>query len=339
MATDTSKHLTALRIQNFKRFRDFELDNIGQFNLIVGKNNTGKTSLLEALLVDENLEEWSRTLLIALVRRKYKHHVVFEEHVFKEALDALVGLDKGGVRMIVKYLNKKFVFGVVDNYKPYSDYPYILYKEISNVQGDEYEIKFGLMGNVKYVERFSPFIPYGLGYGDELVAFLEQTIEPSLSKRTRFIAAMQLFLPNILDVRISKDIINIINSNEDQPTPLYSYGEGTNKLFRILCALAMAEGKKIMIDEIDAGIHHTKFKEFWTVVMQAATEYNVQIFATTHNEECVEYFVEALSDLEAQQEKARVIELYTTKEEQIKAMVYDYEAMATAEETGHEMRG
>ena len=46
-------HLTYFKIENFKRFDSFEMENIGQYNLVVGDNNVGKTSVLEGLLFDE----------------------------------------------------------------------------------------------------------------------------------------------------------------------------------------------------------------------------------------------------------------------------------------------
>ena len=48
--SDTSRHLTYFKVENFKRFESFEMKDLGQFNLIVGDNNVGKTSVLEALL-------------------------------------------------------------------------------------------------------------------------------------------------------------------------------------------------------------------------------------------------------------------------------------------------
>ncbi len=45
----SKEHLTYFKVENFKRFDSLELTDIGQFNLIVGDNNVGKTSLLEAL--------------------------------------------------------------------------------------------------------------------------------------------------------------------------------------------------------------------------------------------------------------------------------------------------
>src|SRR3989442_14163526 len=41
--------LNSLEIRNFRAFRDLKIDHLGRGNLLVGKNNVGKTSLLEAI--------------------------------------------------------------------------------------------------------------------------------------------------------------------------------------------------------------------------------------------------------------------------------------------------
>src|SRR5437763_16554215 len=41
--------LNSLEIRNFRGFRHLQIERLGRVNLIVGKNNVGKTSLLEAL--------------------------------------------------------------------------------------------------------------------------------------------------------------------------------------------------------------------------------------------------------------------------------------------------
>src|SRR5207248_10243537 len=41
--------LNSLEIKNFRGFRHLQIERLGRVNLIVGKNNVGKTSLLEAL--------------------------------------------------------------------------------------------------------------------------------------------------------------------------------------------------------------------------------------------------------------------------------------------------
>ena len=41
--------LNSLHIKGFRSFEDFRVEGFGQVNLIIGKNNAGKTSLLEAI--------------------------------------------------------------------------------------------------------------------------------------------------------------------------------------------------------------------------------------------------------------------------------------------------
>ena len=48
---DIMTMLTSLEIKNFRTFAHLRIERLGQVNLILGKNNVGKTTLLEALQV------------------------------------------------------------------------------------------------------------------------------------------------------------------------------------------------------------------------------------------------------------------------------------------------
>ncbi|MCA2506726.1 MAG: AAA family ATPase [Microcystis sp. M54BS1] len=57
--------LQSLKIEGFRGFQNFEMTNLGQINLLVGKNNSGKTSILEAiqfLYVQNNLDIFLETI-------------------------------------------------------------------------------------------------------------------------------------------------------------------------------------------------------------------------------------------------------------------------------------
>ena len=41
--------LKSVKIENFRGFKSFELQQLGRINLLVGENNSGKTSILEAV--------------------------------------------------------------------------------------------------------------------------------------------------------------------------------------------------------------------------------------------------------------------------------------------------
>ena len=43
--------LTSLQLKNFRGFRDLKVEPLKRINLITGQNNTGKTSVLEALRI------------------------------------------------------------------------------------------------------------------------------------------------------------------------------------------------------------------------------------------------------------------------------------------------
>ena len=46
--------LDSLHIQNYRLFKDLKIEKLGQVNLISGKNNSGKTALLEVLRIWES---------------------------------------------------------------------------------------------------------------------------------------------------------------------------------------------------------------------------------------------------------------------------------------------
>src|SRR5215218_3841482 len=79
-----SKHLRQFKINNFKCFQSFQMDDIGQFNLIVGDNNIGKTSVLEALLFDENIDEHIKHLNQLLTTRLGSMHTPDGEIDYKK---------------------------------------------------------------------------------------------------------------------------------------------------------------------------------------------------------------------------------------------------------------
>ncbi len=62
-----SKHLTYFKVEGFKLFKSVELHNIAHINIIIGDNNTGKISLLEALLFNKNISQFNISLAKVLI--------------------------------------------------------------------------------------------------------------------------------------------------------------------------------------------------------------------------------------------------------------------------------
>jgi len=54
----------------------------------------------------------------------------------------------------------------------------------------------------------------------------------------------------------------------------------------------------LLIDEIENGIHHTVQVELWRRLFQLARQHNLQVVATTHSEDCLRGFAQALAEQE-----------------------------------------
>ena len=69
--------------------------------------------------------------------------------------------------------------------------------------------------------------------------------------------------------------------------PIDSYGDGMRRLLAMRLSFIGAADGFLLIDEIDAGLHWTIMEEMWQFVVEVARKLNVQIFATTHSYDCI----------------------------------------------------
>jgi AAA15 family ATPase/GTPase len=78
--------------------------------------------------------------------------------------------------------------------------------------------------------------------------------------------------------------------------PIESVGEGVLRILKILIYMPFCKNGVILIDEIENGLHWSSMVTLWKAVFAAAEQYNVQIFATTHSQECIRAAVIANED-------------------------------------------
>ena len=361
-------HLTYFKIQNFKRFDSFEMENIGQFNLIVGDNNVGKTSVLEGLLFssdgDSSLADLFQTLI-------YRRLIIGDENkVFANLTDDNLW------KLIFKNLNQSLkINSEYISEKEEINWELILHKDLNeadwqaiNRKGykkDEPSIfkkglrvssgskmdrnfyPFSRTTNEEIVMNFGylPFVPTNLGYGLDLLDFYYKKINADKDLRREFEANLRTFIPKLEETRTQKmlndlDFICVILEDENGIYPLTRFGDGVIKLTRVLLEILMAKGNRLMIDEIETGIHFSRLKDFWKTVILLCKKYDVQLFATTHSLECQRYFVEAFSELEEEdREKARNISMIETPQGDVKSITYNFEQFELALKVGANTRG
>lgn len=385
------EHLTYLKVENFKRFDSLELSDIGQFNLVVGDNNVGKTSVLEALLFDTDrrkcLSYLHKTLFLKDLNIRPKMiygpkgevvEVRYPEEVF--------------LRYLVKDLQRILVFEFVDsenvrkkisvstsNYLPEfdSDYSedtfigkspdnrYVLFSESwpparpsvnYNSETKEAEVYYDSGSHTEIAGLYEhlvgqsfngdfPLISTSLpGNGMLPKSYFEQ-VNLSRKVKKQLIDDMKFLLPEIEDFEVRKvageDQLLVGIKGIDELMPISVFGESVSRATHILLEISKYKGKRLMIDEIDTGIHYSRMKNFLKTIFQIASKNDVQLFITTHSLECQQAFVEVFEDhdMVQYQEKARQFTLIEKPDGQITAIGRDWKQLAFAFETDNDTRG
>lgn len=75
--------------------------------------------------------------------------------------------------------------------------------------------------------------------------------------------------------------------NSDARLPIGSLGDGVRRLLSLSLAVISASGGYLMVDEIDTGLHHSVMENMWRMVITTSKRLNVQVFATTHSQDCI----------------------------------------------------
>lgn len=80
--------------------------------------------------------------------------------------------------------------------------------------------------------------------------------------------------------------------------PIALLGDGMNRLMSLAIAIASFPGGMVLIDEIENGLHHGIMNRVWKTIGTLARRYDVQIVATTHSWECIKAAHEAFGEME-----------------------------------------
>lgn len=324
----SSDHIKSLRLKNFKCFDDFTMDNIGQFNLIVGANNSGKTSLLEGiLLTDPN----GIGLLIKALFKRSRPDVTAEVNKHFDFLDVYRNASSSPIRIetsdgngyqYTSSLNSILFSEVLKNqdmldslkqahgdlglsrFEPNQRLYYWVHSSPPNTESSPF-----IWRRITSYERFDdhnyhviPYITAGDLYDDDLISNLS-AIQRSKVLEDEFKAHLRMIVPDLEDVKLSADLspfgisIGLRLKDQNSLIPLSMFGDGTVRLFRLLTELLslvfVPTQRVVLIDEVDYGIHQGRLPDFWKKLIEIAHKLNIQLFMTTHNEECVRTYWEA----------------------------------------------
>lgn len=319
------------RIKHFRLFRDVHVKGLSWVNLLVGKNNVGKSAFLEAIhlyrsgaeptvilkqlqrrgeqvLVDvgeatPHLDPW-RSLSVLFYQRKWPE--ILDKSIFLEVEDT-------SVHMLItdNYKGEKVHFLNLSPYRyerlDFGDSPPWIMARVFRNGEPLFRRLFSL------TESYSLYqVPRNADLSD--IAYLPAMLERDSRELALWWDALSLtpMADDVIDgLRlIDPDIekLNFIESRvpggtngrapfvrhrlSDEPIPLRSLGDGMGRLLQIMLGLCQSKGGILLIDEFENGLHWSVQTKIWSLVFALAARLEVQVFATTHSRDCVRAFQE-----------------------------------------------
>ncbi|MGN5004447.1 AAA family ATPase [Aeromonas sp. 82P] len=298
------KHLTSINIERYKVFKEFSLDGFSKINILAGFNNSGKTSLLEAIYLLTQQNDISS--FFNLIKRKNKEQSlspVFLNKMFTKNI-AISGIYND----ISTSINlSKFDAIDIDKRDDYIS----SYKLTSLIDGRQLDnrvhtfVHETMQRNSDKVERLCPAVfksPYIYDV-DDLITDYTKCIETKINLNGISKSAIKLVVeflekidPSITDVRFTneseiKRFIVESTLSKEYDFDITTYGEGLQRIFYIAMSFAACRNGVVLIDEFETAIHYSLLVEFSEFVQMLAETFNVQLFITTHSNECIQAFV------------------------------------------------
>ena len=137
--------------------------------------------------------------------------------------------------------------------------------------------------------------------------------------------------------RLGREGRRIMAKVSDSPryVPLCSLGNGTIRSFAAAVALAHSSDGFLVIDQVENGIHYSALRSFWSMMLEAAQKYNVQVLATTHSFDCVRAF--ARTSIENEEAEGALVRL-DKKDGQVRTVEYSEKELEIAADQDIEVR-
>lgn len=321
--------LNSLEIRNYRNLKHLRIEKLGRVNLVIGKNNTGKSSLLEAVGIHVSEDEmWFMEKILRgshTIVESHKKDVAGRVNAFKSIFynENFSFFDRD-TDITIRELDDAFYkttirLAKVDLHPEeefYTGFEIVETKQVADKKRglfDQFVIRKG-NSYVRYdIEggEFSSddgYIPawYSTPRLEKLQYVksfdVERDENSSIFGKLTFTEnekhikdALKLIHPQIEQFTYIMDENNkpkavVKIKNIDGAKTLSEYGDGINRILTITLAIINCESGYLLIDEFENGLHYSVQEKLWEIIFQLAERLNVQVFATTHSNDAIRAF-------------------------------------------------
>ena len=318
--------ITEALIKNFKCFKQLTLPDLGRITLIGGKNNVGKTALLEVLFLffdrmppNMILKQYGwRGLGNVITTPAGMWGPIFRNYDLETQISISLWIDKKKESATYKFNPSFMLEGLPPNEIPHGLGEKSIRTDLEPIPSFSLDIEYDDGSDNKKSSHLiiSPKGAPGIKHdysvsGLRNVVFLPAKIQItskenserfSKLKKTgreedvvRFLKIIEPRLKNLAIITEGPEpvIYGDIGLSEMIPVPFM--GGGMVRLLDIILAVAECKNSVVFIDEIENGIHRSLLPKIWEAIGKAAENFKSQVIATTHSAECLEAAHKGLS--------------------------------------------
>ena len=333
--TDASAHheedtmLKSIRIRNYRGFRDCKIDDLGRVNIFAGVNNSGKTTILEALFlwsaggnpqfafnptvvrVDVPVE---RALLPGPISNMMPNagymwstawQPMFHALATSEPIEIVGNHDPLGQMQLTISTERSRAVVLSPNSDTIRDHPDdLLFQYRYGGDDDSYVIRIKTRDITKYDVESTSQIKIPLQSIFEGMSSIATDVERLSKLKKEKADASVLNAIKMVDASVESIEIGVLDNHAvmladvglSDRLPLQTLGAGPQRIATLATSAAAAAGGLLLIDDFDAGLHYSKLGDVWRALHAIAVDKDVQVFATTHSYECVRAAHEVLGN-------------------------------------------
>jgi len=155
-----------------------------------------------------------------------------------------------------------------------------------------------------------------------------------LSRMEGLLAPLRELNPSLRAIEVAGEHVYVRLEGYPLPLRVGVLGDGARRLLELATAMATDSVETLLIDELENGLHHTTLAVAMRMLQSDARQR--QVFATTHRDELIRVACEVF--LERRDDGLRVIRLDRAGAEH-RAVVYTAEEALAAMDSGLELRG
>jgi AAA15 family ATPase/GTPase len=332
--------LNKIEIERFRGIKHASIEGFKQINLFFGKNDCGKSSLLESLFLASGLSNPLLPIHINFMRGYSKTHLNGLKLNFYN-LDSSLPIHIRMENEESRDLKINLIEQIQENVSLNADDTNIL----TTVEECKFGLKFDFAINDKHFESQLRFDSANSTDATRIIS--EQYVESLrctyLSSKYDFSASIQ-GLKNILQNKDEHFIIEglrliepgvkdfiftdkemLVDIGLSNRIPVNMMGDGARKIVSLLTAVYDCKDGALLVDEISNGFHYSVMCNLWKVLINAAIRNNTQLFVTTHDVDSIKGLRDTA--LKSHKDIVAAFKLLRTSDDEMKAYHYSLDSL------------